>query len=147
LDRPTLDGLVPTLPLVVPTNQKSVPYLIYSVRTSLDAHVKVFQKAIQVNGERNDLNIINLFCFTLRDAISKWGENFMQSHLGCTFAELEVVFYKRYQKVQTNEHVYMVMKVIKQVMKEKVEISYELLLKLANFLNHNVDDNLFMTFF
>lgn len=71
----------------------------------------------------------------------------MQSHLGCTFAELEVVFYKRYQKVQTNEHVYMVMKVIKQVMKEKVEISYELLLKLANFLNHNVDDNLFMTFF
>jgi hypothetical protein len=25
--------------------------------------------------EKNDADIINLFCFTLHDAISKWGEN------------------------------------------------------------------------
>jgi hypothetical protein len=68
-----------------------------------NAHVRVFQKAIQTNGERNDPNIINLFCFTFRDAILEWGENFMQSHLGCTFAKLEVTFCKRYQKVQINE--------------------------------------------
>jgi hypothetical protein len=41
----------------------------------------------------------------------------------------------------------MAMRVIKQVMKEKVEIYYERILKLANCLNHKVDDNLLMTFF
>jgi hypothetical protein len=29
----------------------------------------------------------------------------MQSHLRCTFAELEVTFCKHYRKLQTNEHV------------------------------------------
>jgi hypothetical protein len=71
----------------------------------------------------------------------------MQSHLGCTFAKLEVALCKHYQKVQTNEQVYMVMRVIKQAMKEKVEIYYEHILKLENCLNHKVDDNLLMTFF
>jgi hypothetical protein len=46
---------------------------------------------------------MNFFCFTLRDAILEWGENFMQFHLECTFAKLEVVFCKHYQKVQTYE--------------------------------------------
>jgi hypothetical protein len=34
-------------------------------------------EAIQVNGEKWDVDIMNLFCFTLKDAISDWGENFM----------------------------------------------------------------------
>jgi hypothetical protein len=40
----------------------------------LDAHVCVFQKVIQTNGGKNDVDVINLICFTLRDAISEWGE-------------------------------------------------------------------------
>jgi len=35
----------------------------------------VFQKVIQANGEKRDANIVNLFCFTLKNAISEWGEN------------------------------------------------------------------------
>jgi hypothetical protein len=34
--------MAPNLPLVAPTNQKSLPYPIYSARTNLDAHVQVF---------------------------------------------------------------------------------------------------------
>lgn len=105
--------VAPNLPPVAPTNRKSFLYPIYSVKTNPDAHVYKFQKAIQVDGERNDPNIVNLFCFTLRDAISKWGENFMQYHPECTFAKLKVVFRKRYRKVQTNKHVYMALRVVK----------------------------------
>jgi hypothetical protein len=73
---------------------KSLPYLIYTIGINLDAHVRVFQKAIQANDEKNDADIVNLFYFTLRDAISKWGENFMQSHQRCYFVELEIAFCK-----------------------------------------------------
>lgn len=58
-------------------------------------------------------NIMNMFWFTLKDAILEWGENFMQSHLNCTFLELEVEICKQYQTIQNNEHVYMALKVIK----------------------------------
>jgi hypothetical protein len=52
----------------------------------------MFQKAIQANGEKQDTNIMDLFCFTLKDVILEWGKNFMQSHPSCTFLELEVAF-------------------------------------------------------
>ncbi len=61
------------------TSKKSLPYCIYNVRMDLDAHVQVFCKAIQANGEKNDANIINIFCFTLHDAMSEWGENVYES--------------------------------------------------------------------
>jgi hypothetical protein len=73
----------------------------------LHAHVRVFHKATQANGEKNDVNIVNFFCFTLCDAISKWGENFMKAHPICRFEEFEVAFCKCSRKVQTNEQVYM----------------------------------------
>jgi hypothetical protein len=44
----------------------------------LNAHVQVFRKAIQANGEKNDATIINLFCFTLHNAMSEWGKNFYE---------------------------------------------------------------------
>jgi hypothetical protein len=56
-----------------PSNRKSLPYPIYTTRTDLDAHVCVFQKVIQTNGGKNDVDIVNLICFTLHDAISEWG--------------------------------------------------------------------------
>jgi hypothetical protein len=61
-----------------------------------NVHVHVFCKAIQANGKKNDVDIINLFCFTLHDAIFKWGDNFMKAHLVCRFEKLEVVFCKCY---------------------------------------------------
>jgi len=38
------------------------------------------------------------FCFTLCDAISEWGENFMIAHPVYKFEELEVTNSKHYQK-------------------------------------------------
>jgi hypothetical protein len=67
----------------------------------------------------------------------------MQFHLRCIVVELETIFCKCYWKVQINEHVYMALKVIKQMIDEKMEVYYERILKLANCLNHKVDNNLF----
>jgi methenyltetrahydromethanopterin cyclohydrolase len=50
-------------------------------------------------------------------------------------------------EVQTNEHVYMALRVVKQATSEKMEVYYECILKLANYLHHKIDNNLFMTFF
>ncbi len=107
----------------------------------------MFRKAIQVNSEKRNANIMNLFCFTLRDVISEWGKNFMYSHPGCIFLELEVAFCKHYRIVQNDEHLYMALKVIKQGSNEKIEVYYEWILKLANYLQHKEDDNLLTTFF
>ncbi len=63
----------------------------------------MFQKAIQANGEKWDADIVNLFHLTLRYANANWGKNFMQSHPGCTFLELETTFCKRYCTVQNDE--------------------------------------------
>ncbi len=64
-----------------------------------NVHVRVFCKAIQANGEKKYVDIINLFYFTFCDAISKWGENFMKAHLVCKFEKLEVTICKCYQKI------------------------------------------------
>jgi hypothetical protein len=49
--------------------------------------------------------------------------------------------------MHTNEQVYMVFCVIKQGTAEKVEVYYERILKLANCLQHRVDDSLLTIFF
>jgi hypothetical protein len=41
----------------------------------------------------------------------------------------------------------MALRIIKQIVDEKMEVYYERILKLANCLNHKVDVSLFMTFF
>ncbi len=69
-----------------------------------------------------DVDIINLFCFTLCNAIFKWGEKIMQVHPICKFEELEAAFCKCYQKVKIGEQVYMALWVIKQGWDEKVEV-------------------------
>jgi len=56
---------------------------------NLDVHIKVFKKAIRVNGETMEAEIINLIGFTLQNNISKWSENFVQDHPNYTFDELE----------------------------------------------------------
>jgi hypothetical protein len=76
-----------------------------------DACIRVFKKAIRTNGKIVEVDIINLFGFTLRDNISKWGENFIQippiDHPNCTFKELEQTFCKCFQTVKNGEEVYM----------------------------------------
>ncbi len=107
----------------------------------------MFWKAIQANGEERDADIVNLFCFTLRDAILEWSKKIMQSHSGYIFLELGAAFCKQYHTIQNNEHVYMAFRVIKQGNDEKVEVYYEQILKLANCFQQKVDDNLLTTFF
>jgi hypothetical protein len=84
--------ITPNLPPI----RKSIPYPIYIARTNLNAHVQIFCKAIHANGENNDADIINPFCFTFHDAIYEWEKNPMRAHIVCRFEEHEVAFYKRY---------------------------------------------------
>jgi hypothetical protein len=67
---------------------------------------------------------------------SKWGDNFMKARSICIFEKLEVVFCKCYWKVQMDEQMYMALWMIKQVGDKKVEVYYEHILKLANYLQH-----------
>ncbi len=73
----------------------------------LDVHIRVFKKAIRANGETMEVDIINLFGFTLQNNILKWGENFVQDHPNCIFDELERAFCKCLQIVKNDEKVYM----------------------------------------
>jgi hypothetical protein len=59
-----------------------------------------FQKNNRVDGEIVEVDIINLFGFTLWDTILELGENFVQDHPNCTFEELEQTFsnYEEQQK-------------------------------------------------
>ncbi len=101
VDRVYLESMVPFMVFVQrlitpnpPLNRKSLPYPIYNAGIDPDAHVRVFCKAIQANGENNDVNIITLFCFTFRNTISKWGENFMKARPICKFEKLKATFCK-----------------------------------------------------
>jgi hypothetical protein len=86
---------------------RKLQYPTYVKDIELDAHIRVFKKAIKTNGEIVEVDIINLFGFTFRDNISKWGENYGQNHPNCTFEELEQAFCKRFKMVKNDEKVYM----------------------------------------
>ncbi len=101
-----------------------------------DVHIRIFKKAIKANGETTEVDIINLFGFTLEDNILEWGENFVQYHLNYTFDELEQTFCKQLRIVKNDEKVYMQLKNLQQV-GERLEICYECLLKLAIFTSEN----------
>ncbi len=73
---------------------KRLQYIIYVKDTNLNAHIKIFNKAIKTNGENVEVDIINLFDFAPRDNVFKWGENFVQDHPNCIFEELEQMFCK-----------------------------------------------------
>jgi hypothetical protein len=52
-------------------------YPTYVKETDPHPHIKVFKKAIKANGERVEVNIINLFGFILMSIISLNGEKTM----------------------------------------------------------------------
>jgi hypothetical protein len=74
--------------------------------TNHDAHIRVFKKAIRVNGEIVEADIINLFGFTLQN-ILEWGENSIQDHPNYTFHELEQAFCKCFWTMKNDENIYM----------------------------------------
>jgi hypothetical protein len=82
-------------------------YPTYVKNIDLDAHIRVFKKAIKANGERVEVDIINLFGFILRDNIFEWGENYVQNHPSYIFEELEQAFCKRFKMVKNDKEVYM----------------------------------------
>jgi hypothetical protein len=54
-----------------------------------------------------EVDIINLFGFTFKDNILKWGESYVQDHTNCTFEELEQAYCKRFKTMKNDEEVYM----------------------------------------
>jgi hypothetical protein len=78
---------LPYIKLQCPTYVKDI---------NMDAHIIVFKKAIKVNGELVEAEIINLFGFILKDNIIEWGENYVENHPSCTSEELEQAFCKQF---------------------------------------------------
>jgi hypothetical protein len=113
---------------------RKLQYPIYVKVTDPNARIRVFKKAIKANGEIVEVDIINLFGFTLHDNISEWGENFIQDHPNYTFDELEQAFCKHFWIVKNDEKVYMQLKNLQQQVSKWVEVYYKGLLKLANCL-------------
>jgi hypothetical protein len=64
---------------------KKLQYPTYVKDTNPNAHIKVFQKAIKVNGKTMEIDIINMFGFILKDSMSKWNENYIQHCPNCIF--------------------------------------------------------------
>ncbi len=66
--------IVQTIPkLVIKLPYRKLQYPTYVKDTNPNAHIRVFKKAIKTNGETMEDNIINMFSFTLRDNIFKFG--------------------------------------------------------------------------
>jgi hypothetical protein len=80
--------------LIKPPTRKQLPYSTYVKDANMDVHIQMFKKAIKANGEIINLDIINLFEFTLK-VISLSGNFFiLQNHPHYTFINLEQFFCK-----------------------------------------------------
>jgi hypothetical protein len=87
--------------------KRPLNYLKYKKNFDPDAHVWVFKTIIKFNSERINEQIINLFNFTFRNNASDWCNNYMCDHPNRRFVNLEQAFYRRYQIMQNDEHVYL----------------------------------------
>jgi hypothetical protein len=103
--QPPIAQLVSEPTIKLPYNKLQYP--TYVKDTYLDVHIRVFKNAIKANGETMEVDIINLFGFTFKDNISKWGENYVQDHPNCTFEELEQTFCKRFKTIKNDHEFYM----------------------------------------
>jgi hypothetical protein len=54
-----------------------------------------------------EVDIVNLFGFTLRDNVCEWGKNYVQDHPNYTLEKLEQAFCKRFRIINNYEEVYM----------------------------------------
>jgi integrase len=103
--------------------------------------------AIQANGEIKVVEIVNLFEFTLHYIILKWCNNYLNNYLGVKFEKLAKTLCKWFKKVQNDEHVYMWLKNLQQVINEQIEKYYEQLLKLANSFQTKISNTFFIDVF
>jgi len=46
----------------------------------LDVHVRVFKATIRINGEIEDVKIVNLFSFTFKDIVYDWCNNYIRDY-------------------------------------------------------------------
>jgi hypothetical protein len=53
------------------------------------------------------MQILYLFSFTFKDIVFDWCNNYIGGYPNCIFEKLQLVFCKRYIKVQNDEQVYM----------------------------------------
>jgi hypothetical protein len=86
---------------------RSFNYLEYVKDFDPNARVRVFKVAIRANDEIEDVEIINFFSFTFRNTMFDRCNNYMGDYPNYTFAELKLVFYKRFKMVQNDEQVYL----------------------------------------
>jgi hypothetical protein len=56
---------------------RKLPYPTYVKDIDSDVHIRIFKKASKTNGEIMEVGIINVFGFTFKDNIFKWGENYV----------------------------------------------------------------------
>ncbi len=75
--------LPPNRPYCQPFN-----YLEYVKDSNPDVHVRVFKATVKANGETEDVEIVNLFSFTLRDIMFDWRNNYMGDYPDYIFAKL-----------------------------------------------------------
>jgi len=75
--------LPPNRPYCQPFN-----YPKYVKDSNPNVHVRVFKATVKANGETEDVEIVNLFSFTLRDIMFDWRNNYMGDYLDYIFAKL-----------------------------------------------------------
>jgi hypothetical protein len=63
-------------------------YPKYVKDSNPDVRVRVFKTTITTNSEINDVEIVNMFSFTIKDIMFDWCNNYMGDYPGYTFAEL-----------------------------------------------------------
>jgi hypothetical protein len=95
---PMVDPNRPPLPPNKPYHQP-LNYPKYVKDSNPNAHVRVFKVAIKENSEIVDVEIVNLFNFTLKDTMSNWCNNYMGDYPNCIFVVLQLAFCKRYKNV------------------------------------------------
>ncbi len=95
-------------------------YPTYVKDINLDAHIKVFKKAIKTNGEIMEVDISNLFGFTLT-IISMNGEKNMFE----TIQTALLKSWKRFRTMNNDEEVYMQLWNIQQQTTKYVKVYYE----------------------
>jgi hypothetical protein len=88
-------------------------YPEYVKDSNPNVHVKVFKVAIRANSGIDDAKIVNMFSFTLRDIVFNWCNKYFRDYPDCTFAKLQLAFYKRYRNFLNDEQVYLQLKNMK----------------------------------
>jgi len=68
--------------------------------------LEYLKATIRINNETDDVEIVNLFNFTLKYIVFNWCNNYLGDYPYCTFAKLQLAFHKRCRKVQNDEQVY-----------------------------------------